>query len=153
MCLKYVEQERSQRGTGFKAVRKVSDGVYKPYFAFFLKSCGGGTLVGHTDAPPNMREMVTKTQVTYIVNEYTRVRHKRIAHAHNNQLYTAGIHLWPDEMYAKERFRALKILDDDPNLVLVKFRWSIPLARDADIIVVSRAMPVVEVNVEEEHEV
>lgn len=150
MCLKYVDQERSQRGIGFKAVRRVEPGIYKSYFSFFLKSCGGGTLVGFTEAPPHMRELVTKTQVTYIVNELTRVRHKRIAHAYNNQLYTAGIHLWVDEIYAKERFRALRVLDDDPNLVLVKFRWSVPLARDADILVASRAMPVTEINVEEE---
>jgi hypothetical protein len=150
MCLKFVEQEKTQRGIGYKVVRKIEEGLYKPYFTYFLKSCGGGTLVGYTEAPVSMRDRVTKTQVTYASNEFTRVRHKRIAHANNNQLYTAGIHLWLDEVYAAERLRALRILDDDPNLVLVKFRWSGPLARDADTIVASRAMPVSEITIEEE---
>lgn len=150
MCLRFVQQEKAQRGVGFKVVRKIGEGLFKPYFDFFLKNGFGGTLVGFSEPPAAMREIVLKTQVVYRANEFTRVRHKRLARALNNQLFTAGIHLWLDEDYARERFRALKMLDNDPHLTLVKFRWSTPFARDNETIVVSRAMPVNEIEVEEE---
>ena len=152
MCLKNVGHEKNQRGVGYKAVRRIHlsiEGSYKPYFTFFLKGGNGGTLVGFPEVPNHMKEMVIRTQISYYYNEFTRVRHKRLAKANNGQFYTAGIHLWLDEEYAKERFRVLKVSDDDPHLTLVKFRWSSPLARDGETIVVARAMPLNEISVEE----
>jgi hypothetical protein len=151
MCLKFVGHGRERKGEGYKAVRQLklgTPGSYASYFTFFLKGGSGGTLVGFNEAPLNFKDRVVKTQVVYNFNELTRVRHKRLARANNSQLYTAGIHLWLDIEFAKERYRALKMLDDDPNLVLVKFRWSSPIASDGDTVVAARAVPLHEIVVD-----
>jgi len=152
MCLKYVGRERNQKGFGYKVVRRIRlsmEGAYRPYFSHFMKSGIGGAVMANEDVPHYLKDMITKTQATYYYNEMSRVRHKKLAKAINGQIYLAGMHLWLDEEYAKERYRALRVLDDDPCLVLVKFYWTSPLARDSEIIVVARTMPIEEVHVEE----
>jgi hypothetical protein len=153
MCLKYAGYERSQRGFGYKVVRRLRvsvEGSYRPYFSHFMRSGIGGAVMANEEVPSYLKELVSKTQVTYYYNEVSRVRHKRLAKALDGQIYVAGIHLWLDLDYAKERFRALQILDEDPCLALVKFHWSSPYARDGETVVVSRATPVEEISVEEQ---
>jgi hypothetical protein len=148
VCLKTVETKGMiKSGRGFKVVRKVADGEYVPFFYYFLKG-GHGGLPTDIPVPKLLKPVAVKTQTVYKSFMTTRVKCNSFAHALNQQVYPAGIHLWLDESYAIERFHALRALDDDPRLTLVKFRWSNPVAFDKETVVVSVVRPIKEIKVQ-----
>lgn len=152
MTLKFVGIDRSKGGIGYKVVRKnpTTKDLYQPYFSYFLKSGFGGYLPPTEGIQPYMKDRIFITNTFYALGEASRVRHKRFAHAFNDEIYHAGIHLWVELDYARERFFALRALDDSPrSLVILKCRWTGLIACDSTTIVVSRVIPINEVNLQE----
>lgn len=148
MCLKFViTHSSSQHGSGFKVVRRMGEGVYAPYFSYFLKGGYGG--LPPDEEPSNCLKLnAIRNRTVYKTHETTKIRPRYFARALNDQIYYAGIHLWINEMYARERLHALRVLDTDPNLVLVKFRWGGLIAHDDETVVATFATPIREVEVE-----
>lgn len=148
MSLKYVITHGiNQHGSGYKVVRRIEVGVYAPYFSYFLRGGYGG--LPPDEKPSNCLKLnAIRNHTLYKSHEVTKVKSRYFARAINDQIYYAGIHLWLNEAYAKERLHVLRVLDDDPNLVLVKFRWSGPIARDEDTVVATYATPLREIEVE-----
>lgn len=152
MTLKFVGIDRSKGGIAYKVVRRHSTvkDAYTPYFSYFLKSGYGGYLAPEKNVESFMRNRVIPTSIIYEIGEAARVRHKRFAHAFNDEIYHAGIHLWADLDYTRERFFALRTLDDRPkSLVILKCRWTGLIACDTSTIVASRVIPLGEINIQE----
>lgn len=152
MTLKFVGRDKAKSGIGYKVVRRVSSSkdAFRPFFPYFLKSGYGGHIPPDDKLQSFMKDRVIPTHLFYVINEAARLRHKRFAHAFNEDLYHAGFHLWVELDYASERFFALRALDDNPeSLVLIKCRWTGFLACDNATVVASRIIPLAEVNLRE----
>lgn len=152
MTLKFVGIDRSKGGTGYKVVRRHPNtkDTYLPYFSYFLRSGYGGYLPPPEGFPLFMKDRVIISNIYYVIGEAARVRHKRFAHAFNDEIYHAGIHLWVELDYVRERFFALRALDDYPrSLVILKCRWTGLIACDSTTVVASRVIPINEVNLQE----
>ncbi len=146
MSLKFLKKVFKPFGYGYKVVRKEADGVYHPFFEYFLRSGGGGTTVP-TDASKDFMKMVVKVKVVYRSFEKTRLKHSRLAFTHCPPIrtYLAGFHLWLSVDYAKERLEALRVLNPELNLCIIKCTWSQPIARDDETVVVKSLVPLAEV--------
>ena len=146
MSLKFVETKGlPNTGIGYKMVRQVDVNEFIPYFYHFLRG-GFGGLPPNTEIPPFLKPVAIKTRTIYRFYETTRVKADRFARALNGHPYPAGIHFWFERGYAEERFRSLQVLDSysgtpDPNLVLVKFRWTNPVAFDENMVVALAGIP------------
>lgn len=147
MSLKFVESRGLRNtGSGFKVVRQIDEGVFIPYFYYFLRS-GYGGLPPSVEVSPALRPFVVKTRTVYRFFETTKVKADCFARALNGVIYPAGIHAWFDLDHAEEQFKTLSVLDNytgppDARLVLVKFRWQKPVAFDNTTLVSMAGSPI-----------
>jgi hypothetical protein len=151
MSIKFISKLNRGFGYGYKVVRKIDEETYTPYFEYFLRGGGGGTVVPENPTPDFLKRIV-KTKITYRFYEKARLRHRRLARTSipPEQIYLAGFHLWRDADYAHERLLALQAFNPELNLVLIKCSWSLPVAADDETVVVKSFTPLEELKPQEE---
>src|SRR5574340_661170 len=136
MSIKFISKFNKGSGYGYKVVRKLDEETYAPYFEYFLRSGGGGTVVPQNPTPEFLKNIV-KTKIIYRIYEKARLRHRRLTRTllPPEQIYLAGFHLWKDESYTCERLFALRTASPELNLVMIKCSWSQLIAADDEIVV------------------
>jgi hypothetical protein len=150
MSINFIGKIGRGFGYGYKVVRKIGEETYAPYFEYFLRGGGGGTVVPENSTPDFLRRLV-KTKITYRIHEKARLRHRRLTRTMHQpeQIYLAGFHLWKDIDYAQERLQQLKTFSPELELVVVKCSWSQPIAADDETVVVKSFTPLVELKPQE----
>jgi hypothetical protein len=150
MSIKFAGKPSRGFGYGYKVVRKVDDDTFAPYFEYFLRGGGGGTVVPENPTSDFLK-CIVKTKITYRFYEKARLRHRRLTRTTipPEQIYLAGFHLWKDVDFAQERLLALQTYSPELNLVLVKCSWSQPIAADDETVVVKSFTPLVELKPQE----
>ena len=150
MSINYAGKPSRNMGYGYKVVRKIDDETYAPYFEYFLRGGGGGTVVPDNPTPEFLK-LIVKTKITYRIYEKARLRHRRLSRTMlpPEQIYLAGFHLWKDIDHAHERLEALQAYSPELVLVVVKCSWSQPIAADDDTVVVKSFTPLEELKPQE----
>lgn len=150
MSINFIGKVNRGSGYGYKVVRKIDENTYAPYFEYFLRGGGGGTIVPENPSPEFLKRLV-KTKITYQIYEKARLRHRRLSRTMHQpeQIYLAGFHLWKDIGYAYERLQVLQSVNPELDLVLVKCSWSQPIAADDETVVVKSFTPLVELKPQE----
>lgn len=136
MCIDYANKVPTQTGTGYKVVRKLSDGVYANYWPVFAKDRSNRSLGQLAHLGPHLGGCTYHLLVPHTV------RHTRTSRTHAScQMYRTGIHVYH---YKETAMQFLATVgnrhyggNDFPGIpTVVEVKWSSPFVQDSETVVV-----------------